>query len=128
MAPGYTTVSGNVTPAGDLDFYTIVVPPGPPMVLRARTYSTAGNPLSTCNDAIDTRMQLFNSTSTSFIEDNDDINGSVNRCSFIDGMVANDDPNARLVPGTYYLRVSHYSSTSPQPAGPYFLEIQLLPL
>lgn len=123
---GLTTVSGNVTPSGDFDYFQLVVPPGPMLVLRARTYSAAGNPLSVCGNDIDTRLILYSSAGTE-LENNDDINGSANRCSRIDGTLPDTDPNARLVPGLYYLRVSHFSSASPAPAGPYFLEIKLQP-
>ena len=59
------------------------------------------------------------------LEDNDDINGASNRCSFIDGRVPDVDPNARLLPGTYYLRVSFFSTTTAGTTLPYQLEVVL---
>jgi hypothetical protein len=121
---GIRTIAGNVTPAGDLDYFQITVPAGPMLTLRARTYATAGDVLSTCDAAVDTLLNLYDSGGT-LLESNDNIAGLANRCSIIDGSLPDADPLARLLPGTYYLRVSHYSSASPQPAGPYYLHVEL---
>jgi hypothetical protein len=93
--------------------------------LRVRTHLTAGNPFSTCNDSTDTLIQLRAADGTTVLESNDDINGSTNRCSIIDGTIPDTDPNARLLPGTYYLRVSYYTDTNPIAVGPFFMFVQL---
>jgi cysteine-rich repeat protein len=124
-APGLTHVTGSITPIGDADYFRFVVPPGPLMVLRARTYSTAGDPRSVCAGGLDTRLRLYSSAGAE-LENNDDIAGAANRCSFIDGAFPDSDPDARLSPGTYYLQVTHYNNSAV--LGPYFLEVRLEPL
>ena len=101
---------------------------GPPLTVRARTYSQAGDPLSTCDDTINTRLVLHNTAGTD-IETSFDIDGSDNRCSAIDGRRSGTDPAARLLqPGLYYLRVAHDSvSPGTGTTGTYFLEIILEP-
>jgi hypothetical protein len=129
-------MTGALSPAGDGDFFSFAVPVGAQrMSLRTRTYSVAGDPLSVCDDTIDTRLRLYTQAGLP-LEDNDDINtgAAVNRCSFIDGTArtiassgSDMDPNARnLAPGIYVLRVSYYSDVLTGTTETYFLEIELV--
>lgn len=125
IGAGVTTMTGAINPLGDNDYYRIEVPAGQFLTLHARTYSAQGNYLSTCNDQTDTRLRLYAANGTTVLEDNDDINGASNRCSFINGGVPDTDPSARLVAGVYYLRVSYYSDNTPGTTLPYFLHLEL---
>jgi cysteine-rich repeat protein len=83
-----TTLAGAITPAADKDIYQVVLPAD--AVVRFEVFDSTG---SLCNGGITSTMVLLNAAQTSLITD---ATTGISSCSAI---------TARLVAGTYYVRV-----------------------
>lgn len=111
-----TTVEGQVSPVGDVDWYSFMVVPGQYRTLVATVYSWPGSHTSCMGDP---RLFLLNASGTTMAED--DADGFV-QCSKIDGTGA-DTGAANLPVGMYFLRIEQDGNTSIVPR--YFIDIEL---
>ncbi len=114
-------VLGNINPAGDNDWYVVMVPAGGNLV--AETSDGMGG----C--ALDTRIRVYNSTvAVTAIADNDDIDYPANACSrvtpFPDPDVTSDADLGNMTAGLYYIRITT-SSFAPNDVGPYALTVRV---
>ncbi len=123
VGAGVRTLTGAISSVGDVDHFSFVVPPGAHgLSLRARTYSVPGDVMSTCDDAIDTRLALVGVRPTP-VGALGDLDGPANRCSGLDGtlpsfghpdtMLDGVSPFRDLAPGTYALMVGSTTVTQP---------------
>jgi hypothetical protein len=111
-----TIVEGQVSPVGDVDWYSFMVVPGQYRTLVATVYSWPGSHTSCMGDP---RLFLLNASGTTMAED--DADGFV-QCSKIDGTGA-DTGAANLPVGMYFLRIEQDGNTSIVPR--YFIDIEL---
>lgn len=116
------TVAADISPAGDVDYFSFTIPAGQTATLQAITYSLLGDPTS-CGEAKDTVLTLLDAQGTELAE-NDDDPARDGYCSALDGAGA-DAGAANLGPGTYYLRVEPYFSDDVYEE--YFLQVRLIP-
>ncbi len=112
-----TTISGAIDPAGDLDHFTFVIPPGMTGALDARLYTTANDPVS-CAPGTDSVLGLLDANGTA-VAMNDDAHGTM--CSHLNPLVG----SPQLMPGTYTLLVRAYAG--PQVIPQYYVDLALVP-
>lgn len=90
------TIQGSIAPAGDVDLFSLNIPPGTAGTLRAYTYTQLGNP-SVCVGA-DTFLTLYDGTLNPIVT-NDDANGT--SCS---------DASMQVTGGnSYFIQVRHFN-------------------
>jgi len=106
-APGApATFAESIDPAGEQDFYRIVVTA--PAIVTIETFvdATAG----TCPSGTDTLIRLYDSNANQIGSDDDD---GVGACSLI---TPANDAAAVMAPGTYYLRVEEFGNNGVIPS------------
>ena len=104
--PGYDFVVGGTYTSGEQDWYQLTLPVT--ASIRAEVIEGA----VTCESfGIDTKLDVMNSAGVSIAFDDDDGRGY---CSAIDGTgnTPRDSGAHNLAAGTYYLRVTGYSTTA----------------
>jgi cysteine-rich repeat protein len=97
--------------AGAGDYFAITVPPGKKSV-RIETIEQSTSAGVTCeSNGIDSHIYLYNSAGLLLGDNDDDGRGF---CSMIDGTgsIAKDAFAQNLLPGTYYVRVTHHTATN----------------
>lgn len=114
--PGRAVASGDLLPAGDLDYYAFDVPSGRTATLVARTQATASD-ANTCPG--DTRLTLYDAAGMALATDED---GGFMFCSLIDG-TASHTGAAGLTPGRYYVAVAPLNMFTSVPG--YVLTVEL---
>jgi hypothetical protein len=107
-----------LSPAGDNDYFRVVIAPGDTLSIGARTYT---NPVTQqCSPVVDTYLEVQNSAGT-VLAANDDVSQTIG-CSMIDPQ--GNAPGAAFLPsGTYYVRARHFAPSGT--AATYYLEIDL---
>lgn len=129
LVPGGTlTIQGGNNPAGDDDVFSFNVPAQTTLILSARTFTVAGQPLSCDSQLTDTRMYLetegvevTSPTQPGALAFNDDIDNPNNIwCSQLVGAPLNGGPQG----ATYYLRIQGWRDLA---TTQYYLRIQLSP-
>ncbi len=93
--------SGALNPAGNIDWFAVVVPQG--YSVRAETFAPTDGQCLAGNDTV---IRLWQSDRTTEIIEDDD--GGSSRCSLIDPQ--NDVAARDLAAGTYYLSVEDYNN------------------
>jgi cysteine-rich repeat protein len=102
----------SVAPAGDIDYFSFVLPAGKKPLLETHNIGTN----AACD--YDTEITLYNAAGTMIVTDDDD---GTNSCSLINSLL---DPAVNNLPaGTYYVRVNEYMSDSVIPS--YQLDVVL---
>lgn len=110
VLPSGGLITSELNPAGEVDWFAIVVPQGGYIV--AETSDGQGGCVT------DTYMDLIAPDGTTVLATNDDINFPANPCSAIDGHTVAEAAN--LDAGTYYVVVRGYDPTV---AGPYSISV-----
>ncbi len=114
MRGSQTEVSGFIDTVGDSDFWRISVPIGPPLSLRAQTYTEVGN-VMVCEQ--DTRITLFDAQGMVLADDDD---GGAETCSLLPDQMG----PVVLDAGVYFLAVRHFNDTMAYNQ-PYFMKLEL---
>ncbi len=112
------TLQGALT-AGDVDYFSFVVPAGRTASVRAQTYFNLADPADPCTTGDDTILSLEDGAGMVLAE-NDDAEGL---CSLIDP--AEEVGATNLAPGTYSLKVRHFQTMGTMAT--YFLDVTLSP-
>jgi cysteine-rich repeat protein len=110
------TLTGNIDPLADHDYYSFSIPSGQTATLEALTYGAFGD-IQTCG--FDTVLTVFDSAGM-VVTENDDADRGL--CSTIDGMTAGA---ANIPAGDYTIRVQAYNDNST--FNGYLLDVRLLP-
>jgi len=102
-------IRGVIATSTDKDFFRITVPQGRPLSLRAEVIE--GGAKSCELDEMDSVLELYDSTGALLTRDD---SGGRGDCSRLDGTgsVPAHEEASSLAPGTYYLSVIPYSTTS----------------
>ncbi|MFT3769306.1 MAG: DVUA0089 family protein [Minicystis sp.] len=104
--PPNVLISGSINPIGEQDWYRIVLTNFSDV--RIETFDDTGP--GSCATTTDTKIQLYNSSCAAIGTLSDD--EGINYCSLLDPTVTTNSFMKHLAPGTYYLQVLPYSSTT----------------
>ena len=108
FAPPFV-LNGRITPAGDEDFIELAIPAHAD--LKIQTWAPN---VGQCTSGNDTVIELRANNCTTVLVTDDD--GGLSPCSLIDSAIAADTGAKNVAPGTYYVRVRHFSSGSTIPS------------
>lgn len=102
FAPPFV-MNGRLVPDGDEDYIKITIPAYAD--LRVQTWAPT---LGQCASGNDTVIELRGTDCTTILVSDDD--GGLSPCSLIDSTL--DTPAKNVAPGTYYVRIRHFSGIS----------------
>jgi cysteine-rich repeat protein len=104
--PPNVLISGGINPSGEQDWFRIVLTNYSD--LRLETFDATGP--GSCATTTDTKIQLFNSACAAVGALDDD--SGIGYCSLLDPTVSTQSFMKHLAPGTYYVQVIPYSSST----------------
>lgn len=108
FAPPFV-LNGRINPAGDEDYIKLTIPAHAD--LKIQTWAPA---VGQCTSGNDTVIDLRGTDCTTVLVSDDD--GGVSPCSLIDSTRSTNAAAKNIAPGTYYVRVRHFSTASTVPA------------
>lgn len=112
-----SVLAGDLTPAGDADWWAVTVPQG----YSIDAYLTV-NSLTSCPVSPEGRLQLYAPDGTTLLASNDN-SGPDGNCGRV--YPGNDPDTLSMTAGTYYLRATE-DTTTPVAIAQYFLHLSLI--